>query len=87
MDRNPGLPEGGARTMSLAVAGCGEPADTWREGRGGGRRAVGAQEPSLPSSPSLCSPEGQSPTKSCISEVVGGTGREMMTWPLPSVCC
>ena len=83
MDRNPGLPEGGARTVSLAVAGCGEPADTWR----GGRRTVGAQEPSLPFSLSPCSPAGQSPTTSCTSEVVWGTLMGMMTWPLPSVFC
>lgn len=70
MDRNLELPEGGALTMSLATAGWGEPADTWREGQRGrvpGKDSdpqllptawdLGAWEPSWPLLPS--------PTLSC----------------------
>ena len=34
MDRNPELLDRGAFTVRLPTAGWGEPADTWREGRG-----------------------------------------------------
>lgn len=99
MDRKPELLEGGACTVSLATAGCSEPADTCREGQALCQGPTDATLPPKPhrrhagnnphARPAPVATRGAQSriTKSCSSVMVGGTGTEMLTWPSLLVSC